>query len=148
MDGVIVKAFISRGCNGDSSAPRILVADGTTRLSKYDWKVEQYVDPDIGLVITLINKETLLQYVVKEGDSFGMRVLLKYQKDLMIKGGLLYREATLKGHNQPVAQFVLPEVFSCKMVLACYDDFGDMGMDRTLGLLQEGFFWPKMAEDV
>ena len=65
-----------------------------------------------------------------------------------MKGGLLYRKATLKGHDQPVAQFVLAEPFRCKMVLACLDDFGHIGMDRTLGFLQERFFWPKMAEDI
>ena len=32
--------------------------------------------------------------------------------------------------------------------LACHDDNGYLGMERTLGLLQEWFFWPKMAEDV
>ena len=47
-----------------------------------------------------------------------------------------------------MVQFVLPESFRCKTVLACQDDFGHMGMERTLGLLQERFFWPKMATDV
>ena len=40
-----------------------------------------------------------------------MRILLKYQKDLMMKEGLLYRKFLLKGHDQPIAQFVLPEPF-------------------------------------
>ena len=34
------------------------------------------------------------------------------------------------------------------MILACHDDSGHLGVERTLGLLQEQFFWPKMAEDV
>ena len=34
------------------------------------------------------------------------------------------------------------------MILACHDDSGHLGMEQTLGLLQERFFWPKMAEDV
>ena len=34
------------------------------------------------------------------------------------------------------------------MILACHDDSGNLGMERTLGLLQERFFWPKMADDV
>ena len=34
------------------------------------------------------------------------------------------------------------------MILACHDHNGYLGMKRTLGLLQERFFWPKMAEDV
>ena len=64
-----------------------------------------------------------------------MRVLLKYQKDLMMKEGLLYRKILLKGHDKPIAQFVLPKHFRCKKVLACHNDFGHMGMKQTLGLL-------------
>ena len=48
------------------------------KLSKQDWKIEQQADSDIGPVITLINKEAFLQYVAKEGNPTGMRVLLKY----------------------------------------------------------------------
>ena len=85
---------------------------------------------------------------MKERDSSEMRVLLKYLKDLIMKEGLLYRKVLLKGHDQPLVQFVLPEPFRHKTVLACHDDFGHMGMEKTLGFLQERFFWPKMATDV
>ena len=57
----------------------------TMKLSKQDWKREQQADSDIGPIITLISNKALLQYVAKEGDPSGMRVLLKYQKDLMMK---------------------------------------------------------------
>ena len=66
----------------------------------------------------------------------------------MITEGLLYRKVLLKRHDQPIAQFVLPEPFRCKAVLACHDDFGHMGMERSLALLQERLFLPKMATDV
>ena len=33
-------------------------------------------------------------------------------------------------------------------MLACHDFFGHLGMDKTLVLLQERFFWPKMNDDV
>ena len=67
------------------------MVNGTTKLSKHDWKMEQQADPDIGPIITLINSKVLLQCVAKEGDSCRMRVLFKYRKDLMMKEGLLYR---------------------------------------------------------
>ena len=62
--------------------------------------------------------------------------------------GFCTRPVTLKIHLEPVAQFVLPKRFICKVILACHDDNGHLGMERMLGLLQERFFWPKMAEDV
>ena len=43
---------------------------------------------------------------------------------------------------------MLPKSFICEVILACHDDSGHLGMERTLGLLQERFFWPKVAEDV
>ena len=54
----------------------------------------------------------------------------------------------LKNHSEQLSQFVLPKNFAHKVILACHDDSGHLGMERTLGLLQEWFFWPKMAEDV
>ena len=30
----------------------------------------------------------------------------------------------------------------------CHDDYGHLGMDRVLILLQERFYWPKMSDDV
>ena len=39
---------------------------------------------------------------------------------------------------------MLPKSFVCRVILACQDDNSHLGMERTLGLLQERFFWPKM----
>ena len=103
LDTIAVKAIISRGYNGDSSIPgtilviaKSLMVNSTTKLSKQDWKMEQQADSDMGPIINLINNKALLQYVVKEGDPSGMRVLLKYRKDLMMKEGFLYRKDLLK----------------------------------------------------
>ena len=89
-----------------------------------------------------------MDYVAKELDSSGMHVLMKYRKDLFLMDGLLYQKVQLKKHQEPILQFVLPQNFVHKVILACHDDNGHLGMERTLGLLQERFFWPKMANDV
>ena len=60
----------------------------------------------------------------------------------------MYWKVTLKKHLEPVAQSVVPKRFICKVILTCHDDNGHLGMERTIGLLQERFFWPKIAEDV
>ena len=77
-----------------------------------------------------------------------MQVLLKYRKDLFLKNGLLYQKVMVKNHFEPISQFVLLKNSIHKIILASYDDNGHLGMERTLGLLQEWFFWLKMAEDV
>ena len=65
-----------------------------------------------------------------------------------MKNGLLYQKVMLKNHSELISQFILPKTFICKVILACHDDNGHLGMEWTLGLLQERFFWPKMAEDM
>ena len=77
-----------------------------------------------------------------------MRVLLKYKQDLFLRNGLLYRKVKLKNHNSVVNQFVLPKTHRRRATLALHDDYGHLGMKKTLGLLQKRFFWPKMIEDV
>ena len=65
-----------------------------------------------------------------------------------MKNGLLYQRVTLKNHQRPISQFVLTQNFIHKVTLASHDDNGLLEMERTLGLLQERLFWPKMAENV
>ena len=77
-----------------------------------------------------------------------MRVLLKYKQDLFVRNGLLYRKVKLKNHDTLVNQFVLPKTHRWQATLALHDDYGHLGMEKTLGLLKERFFWPKMVEDV
>ena len=74
--------------------------------------------------------------------------VLQYRKDLFLKNGLLYQKVMLKKNSEMISQLVLPKNFVHKVILACHDDNGHLGMERTLGLLQEWFFWPKVAEDV
>ena len=50
---------------------------------------------------------------------------------------------SLQNHQGPISQFVLPKNFICKVILACHNDNGHLGMERTLGLLQEGSFGSK-----
>ena len=33
-------------------------------------------------------------------------------------------------------------------MLVCYDDIGHLGLERSLGLLKDQFYWPNMAQDI
>ena len=105
-------------------------------------------DVDVNKVTQLLRSNKLSKYMAQEMDSSSMQICLKYKKNLFLNNKLLYLKAILKNHPEPVAQFVLPKRFICKVILACHDDNGHLGMERTLRLLQERFFWPNMAEDV
>ena len=45
-------------------------------------------------------------------------------------------------------QFILPKKYWQKALEACHDDVGHLGIERTLSLLCDRFYWPNMAQDV
>ena len=114
--------------------------DSSSKLTNNDWIREQSEDSDIILIEQLLKSDKLKRYVAREVDSSGMLVLLKYHKDLFLKNGLLYQEASFKNHQGPISQFVLPKHFVHRVILACHDDNGHLVMDMTLGFLQKRFF--------
>ena len=116
-------------------------------LTKPQWKIEQENDSEIGPVVSLVKKNGHLQYKVKKEDNAGSKVLLRFSDNLRLIDGLFYKKWVYKDQITYL-QFVLPISFRKRMVMACYDQFGHLGMDKTLVLLQERFFWPKINKDV
>ena len=158
MEPLIVKMMLQSKLDSETSLPseylpvnlllKSMTVDTTLKLTQKDWVKEQMDDVDVNKVTQLLKSNKLSTYMAQEMDSSSMPVLLKYRKNLFLNNELLYQKVTLKNHPKPVAQFVLPKRFIHKVILACHDENGHLGMQRTLGLLQERFFWPKMAEDV
>ena len=125
-----------------------MIVDTTLKLTRKDWVKEQMDYVDLNKIVQLLKSNQLNTYMTQEMDSSAIQILLRCKKVLILRNGLLYWRTNLKNHPEPVVQFVLPKKFICKVILACHDDNGHLGMEGTLRLLQEGFFWPKMAEDV
>ena len=143
-DPLVIKVILLRGKNIDTAIPEpfkttILAKNvqlaGAPEIPNQDWKHEQGSDKDIGSVVELIKQKRQLQYVCKEGDPSGMRVILKYKQDLELRNGLLYRKVKLQNHDRVIHQFVLPESYRKRAIMAFHDDFGHLGMEKTLGLL-------------
>ena len=72
----------------------------------------------------------------------------KLKERYILEEWIIVLKRGIKNHLGQVFQFMLPRNFVCKVILVCHGDNGHLGMERTLGLLQERFFWPKMAEGV
>ena len=72
----------------------------------------------------------------------------KTRKSLCIVETLLDRKVQLKNHSVEMNQFVLPAPHRKHTVLACHDEMGYLGMDRTLLLLLDRVYWPGMSKDV
>ena len=60
----------------------------------------------------------LQKWIHLESESF------KISQGPIYKNGLLYQRVTMKNHQDPISQFVLPKGFICKVILACHDDSG------------------------
>ena len=128
-----------------------MLVNSTLKLTQHEWVKEQHEDLDISATIQLLKSDKLGKYVAKEMDSSGIQVFLKYRKDLFLKNGLLYQKVMLKNHSEQISQFVLPKNFVCKVILACHDDNGHLGMERTLDCYQNDSFgqkWQKMYRHI
>ena len=77
-----------------------------------------------------------------------MRVILKYKQEFELKNGLLYQKVQPQHYDKIRHQFLLPGDASKKAIMSLHNDFGHVGMEKTLGLLKDRFFWLKMSEDV
>ena len=88
-----------------------------------------------------------LQYKIKKDDNPGVKILLRFKENLKLVERLLYRK-WLYQSEMIYLQFVLPITYRRRTVVACHDEFGHLGMDKTLVSLQERFFWPRMNDDV
>ncbi len=60
--------------------------------------------------------------------------------------GIIYRVTHVK--YETINQIVLPTCYRKTALQGLHDDVGHHGRDRTLSLLRERFFWPRMAADV
>ena len=89
-----------------------------------------------------------LQKQLQKDRSRRFKGFLRLRKDLFLESGLLYRKAFFRMTGKQVNQFVMPTKFRKRTVTICHEDYGHLGMDRVLVLLQERYFWPKMSEDV
>ena len=124
-----------------------LVSNLAGKMTKSQWKQEQLEDPEIGPVLRLVQEKKHLQYKTTKEDPSGVKIILRFRDDLKLIDGLLYRKWVHK-NELSYLQFVLPTSYRQKTVVACHDQFGHLGMDKTLVLLQERFFWPRMNDDV
>ena len=160
VDYSIVKAVVHKGKTDVSpniepeliyDNPKIymkqLISELAGKMTKQQWKEEQTQDEEIGPVLQLVRERKHLQYKVKKDDNTGLKIILRFRDDLKIVDGLLYRKWIHK-NEMSYLQFVLPASFRKRTVVACHDQFGHLGMDKMLVLLQERFFWPRMNDDV
>ena len=157
MDAIAVKATMTKAedpCvpqaqeNIISFAAQFFVPDYAPKMNQNEWRIEQEKDPAIKAIIDLIESESLFNHWSSRNENPEVQNYLKVRKSLCIIGELLYRNVQLKHQQEEIKQLVLPSNFRRRVVLACHDEMGHLGMDRTLLLLQDRVYWPGMSKDI
>ena len=131
-----------------SLAAQFFAPDYVPKMSFGEWRKEQEKDSAIQKIIQLIQNDTIFKYRSTKNDDHELQNYLKTRKSLCMVDTLLHRKVQLKHHMTEINQFVLPKPYRKCMVLACHDEMGHFGMDRTLLLLQDRVYWPGMSKDI
>ena len=61
---------------------------------------------------------------------------------------MLYRKVQNIRRDQNMMQFMLPTKFHLQAMKACHDDIGHLGMECSLDLLRDRWYWPSMTNDI
>ena len=65
-----------------------------------------------------------------------------------MRHGLLYKKYYDIYLKEERMQFVLAKKYWHKALEACHDNVGHLGIERTISLLCDRFYWPNMAQDI
>ena len=121
----------------------------TGKLSNIDWIKEQRLDPNLGVIIKLIEFGQLTKRKLQGKDSSEVKSFLRNKKSLKLVKDVLYRKSYSDNSTskKTLWQLVVPKLFRERALLGCHDDVGHQGILRTLSLLRERFYWPGMQEE-
>ena len=114
------------------------------KMSRDDWKVEQENDSIIGPVITTVKTKKFNNNAL--GDE--SKRLFHSRSLLLFRCGLLYRKVFDGQLQENKFQFVLPQPYWKQAFEACHDNMGHLGMERTMALFKDCFYWLSMVTDV
>ena len=110
---------------------------------------EQSQSPELREIIALIKRHKLYSREIKKGDSSVAKALLRMKGQLKLIKGVLYRKTILDNSSERKLrlQLILPKHLTKKVFNGCHDQVGHQGIDRTLSLLRERFYWPGMHKE-
>ena len=116
--------------------------DGTSIMqnTSEDWVIRQRKDPCLLQVIQMLLKNKYSPEIA--GSEFPLYV--REKNNLCFRDDVLYRKRKIQ--DDFIHQLVLPIQFRKTALEGCLDHVGHLGRDRSVELLRERFFWPKMID--
>ena len=116
-----------------------------------DWAKTQRVDPVLNAVLDWLEaqkKMDLKTLLGQHASSVDGQLVRRNHQNFVIHQKALYLCTTSKGESEDLMHFVVPKVHEVAALNGCHWDTGHQGHDCTLSLLQEHFWWPKMASQM
>ena len=148
LTGTVTKSSLieSVSCSTDIIPTEL---DMNDKLSNINWMKEQRLDPNLGVIIRLIESEQLFKRKLQGKDSTELKSFLRNKRSLKLIKDVLYRKSYSDNSTtkKTMWQLVVPKLFRERALSGCHDDVGHQGILRTLSLLRERFYWPGMQEE-
>ena len=158
MDTHVVNAILT-GCRSKSSliesvscSSKIIppeLSQDSDSSSNIDWMKEQRADPNLTVIIKLIESGQLQKRKQHGKDTPEVKSLLRIRKSLKLVKDILYRKTHTDNSSSKKVQWqlVVPKAYRSRALAGCHNDVGHQGRMRTLSLLRERFYWPGMQTE-
>ena len=149
LTGAVTKSSLIESVSCSAKVIPTELDRDTGKLSDINWTKEQRLDPNLGVIIRLIESGQLTKRKLQGKDSSEVKSFLRNKKSLKLVKDVLYRKSFSDNSTskKTLWQLVVPKLFRERALLGCHDDVGHQGILRTLSLLRERFYWPGMQEE-
>ena len=146
MDTHVINAILTGAVTKSSLIESVSCS---TKVSNINWTKEQRLDPNLGVIIKMIESGQLTKRKLQGKDSSEVKSFLRNKKSLKLVKDVLYRKSYSDNSTskKTLWQLVVPKLFRERALLGCHDYVGHQGILRTLSLLRERFYWPGMQEE-
>ena len=120
-------------------------------LTNLYWVESQKRDPVIPTVINWVeqpkgDKRTLVECLTRVASKYEKRYYAARQKEFTIQDNVLYLQATPTNSQDSASVFMVPEKDQQAAIDGCHHSTRHQGLDRTLSLMKERFWWPGMSQ--
>ena len=122
----------------------IVTSDGSSQVVKsaVEWQKVQRDDSVLSVVIDcLLGHKTNVNFTCHDA-----KCLMKEKKRLFLENGVLCRKRTVDGES--TRQIILPSSYAESVFHSLHTDMGHPGRDKTMELIRDRFYWPKMSQQV
>ena len=149
LTGAVTKSSLIESVSCSTDVIPTELDKNTSKLSNINWMKEQRLDPNLGVIIRLIESGQLFKRKLQGKDSTELKSFLRNKRCLKLVKDVLYRKSYSDNSTtkKTLWQLVVPKHFRERALFGCHDDVGHQGILRTLSLLRERFYWPGIQEE-